>query len=97
MSSKNVSKCQLCLLSYVLLENKEEPAYSNVFYIVMSSAQTAGIAATLPQLILSDFELAIINAAIAQVGDIVQRMLVPPLPKRIHVNTVKRTASTVQQ
>lgn len=32
---------------YVLLENEEEAAYSKVFYIVMSSAQTAGIAATL--------------------------------------------------
>ena len=60
---------------YSLLENKEEVAYSKVFEAIMSSAQTLGIAATLPQFIMSDFELAIINAATTKIGDIVHACL----------------------
>lgn len=49
-------------LVYSLLESKTEEAYAKVFDVTLSYATTAGISVVYPTKLMSDFELAIINA-----------------------------------
>lgn len=49
-------------LVHALLENKTEEAYTKVFEVILSQAQKYGLRVQLPQAVMSDFELAIINA-----------------------------------
>ena len=56
--------CKIDLpFDYALLESKQESAYDKVLEIVLSSAERSVIRIRNPQTIMSDFELAIINAA----------------------------------
>lgn len=48
---------------YALLENKEEASYKKVFDVTLQLACEYYINTTLPDTVMSDFELAIINAA----------------------------------
>ena len=48
---------------YALLENKQEASYKKVFDIVIERARHRNINVRLPRRVMSDFELAIINAA----------------------------------
>lgn len=57
---------------YALLENKQKEAYSKVFQFTQELIQKFEIRFILPQIIMSDFELAIINAAENIFGKIVR-------------------------
>ncbi|XP_051157755.1 uncharacterized protein LOC127279449 [Leptopilina boulardi] len=57
---------------YALLESKEQTAYSKVFQITQELIQKNKIHFILPQIIMSDFELAIVNAAEDNFGKIVR-------------------------
>ena len=56
-------------LVYAALENKETQTYRKVLEVTVHSLEEIG-AQTNPQVIMSDFELAIINAARATVGEV---------------------------
>ncbi len=45
------------------LENKEEVAYAEVFEVMLDTVHQFAIRVNLPQIILTDFELAIINSS----------------------------------
>ena len=50
--------------AYALLESKEEVAYLlKVFEVTLEGSQQLGVPVRLPQYAMTDFELAIINAA----------------------------------
>ena len=48
------------LLVHALLENKTEEAYAKVFEVILSLAQEYSLRIQHPQIVMSDFELAII-------------------------------------
>ena len=48
---------------YALLENKKEETYTKVFQVTTEFATEAGIQIRNPTTVISDFEMAIINAA----------------------------------
>lgn len=54
---------------FACLENKEERTYKKVLDIVIFEAQQLNIRIQLPRFIISDFELAIINALAEKFGD----------------------------
>ena len=49
--------------AYPLLESKEEVAYSKVFEVTLEGSQRLGVAVRFPQYAMTDFKLAIMNAA----------------------------------
>ncbi|XP_043469652.1 uncharacterized protein LOC122503242 [Leptopilina heterotoma] len=57
---------------YALLESKEQAAYSKVFQVTQELIQKFNIHFILPQIIMSDFEIAIVNAAEDIFGKIVR-------------------------
>lgn len=57
---------------YALLENKREEAYLKVLNVVMTEAVKFRIPVNFPECILSDFEVAIINALLSKFGRIVK-------------------------
>lgn len=59
-------------LVYALLENKREAAYLKVLNVVMTEAEKLRIPANIPECILSDFEVAIMNTLVSKFGDIVK-------------------------
>lgn len=68
---KGVQETFALPLVYALLENKEQEAYLKVFAVTKTLFEKFEIRFILPQTIMSDFELSIINAAKAVFGDIV--------------------------
>ncbi|XP_058799990.1 uncharacterized protein LOC131669250 [Phymastichus coffea] len=61
-------------LVYALLENKKEIAYSKVIEVTLSAAEEAGIRIRHPQIVMTDFELAIINAVKNHFGENIIRL-----------------------
>lgn len=57
---------------YALMETKSEQAYSKVLDVIVHEAQQFEIHMVFPESIITDFELAIINALRAHFGDIVK-------------------------
>lgn len=57
-------------LVYALLETKQEAAYHKVFEVIMSEARKLRIPVQIPERVMSDFELAIINAIETHFGKI---------------------------
>lgn len=53
---------------YALLETKQQGAYEKVFQIIVQQAQELSLEIVMPSVVMSDFELAIINAASKFVG-----------------------------
>ena len=56
---------------YALMENKEQVAYKKVMEILMLKAEHAGIQVRRPPRVMSDFELAIINAITEILGNVI--------------------------
>ncbi|XP_053946208.1 uncharacterized protein LOC128855375 [Anastrepha ludens] len=54
---------------YALLENKEQKVYEKVFSVVLQEAERLGIDISLPIKVMTDFELAIINAVKIVIGE----------------------------
>ena len=53
---------------YSLLENKTGAAYRKVFDVILEKAQEHNITIKLPSVVMTDFEVAIINAAKSVIG-----------------------------
>lgn len=57
---------------YALLETKEEAAYSKVFEVILSAAESFEIPYQTPLYVICDFESAIINSIIRIIGEVVR-------------------------
>lgn len=57
---------------YALLASKQETAYRKVFRVVRSAAATFEIPYEVPLYVMSDFEVAIINAIQGEIGDVIR-------------------------
>ncbi|XP_043465180.1 uncharacterized protein LOC122500349 [Leptopilina heterotoma] len=73
--SRGIERNVALPLVYALLESKSEDAYAKIFEIVISKAQLLGIQIEYPETVMSDFELGIINAAEAKIGNVVRLCL----------------------
>lgn len=56
---------------YALMENKREAGYTEVLEVVIHAIADAGAHFTPPQRVMSDFELAIVNACKKSLGDVI--------------------------
>lgn len=59
-------------LIYALLESQEEAAYRKVFEVTLSAAQSFEIPYEIPFYVMCDFEIAIINAILSTIGDVIR-------------------------
>lgn len=62
-------------LVFALLESKEEMAYRKVIEVVLSAAESFKIQFQIPHYVMTDLELAIINAILDLVGDVIRTCL----------------------